>query len=371
MRRLAFLSALSFVAMSIGGCPIYSDGDDGYCSNGRCNQQEYCSAPSDCASDEVCGLDNECHIGQCNDWGCPDGYRCDPKGDDVFACVIDVSTTGGGGQGGDGGQGGGGGPDVVWCGNPDDCGSGETCGTDGTCQAGDCTAVDCIFGFTCDPDQSPPACVRENPAGCGEDLDCAELGAGFKCVSGVCTAPADQCFDQTQCAAGDVCADGKCVPSCAGAEMCPASYQCDAVDTCSVPTTPCQITNDCGGPDAVCVAGACVPRSVDGDCSAGSVWVENGCIPDQSATFVCSVEGTQDTCADGSICLHHSCYISCAPPNENACTSLPEFDVCKPVTIMAGTFPVCGSDQNLGGECDPTAGMGCAPGLVCIDGFCK
>jgi hypothetical protein len=369
MPRLASLAVLGFLAGAIGGCPIYTDDDDGYCDYGDCHRDYYCSAPSDCPSDEVCGIDNECHIGDCSSWACADGYRCEQMGSNDYECVIDVSTTGGGGEGGSGGSGGG---DVVYCGNPDDCAADETCGTDGACQAGDCTAIDCIFGFTCDQEANPPACIRENPAGCGADADCSSLGADHKCLSGVCTPPADQCFDQTQCPNGDVCAEGKCVPSCAGGASCPSAYMCDAVETCTVPTTSCNITNDCGGgPAYVCVDGACVPRAFNGDCLPGEVWVDNGCIPDQSPIFVCQTEGVQDACAAGSICLHHSCYINCAAPNETACVALPEFDQCKAVTTPTGTFSVCGSDQNLGGECDPTAGIDCMPGLVCIDGFCK
>ncbi len=370
MKRLASLTAATVLALSIGGCPIYPDNDDdGYCGQGRCYDDDYCGDPGDCGAGEVCGVDNECHIGACDTWGCPSGYRCDAVAIDVFKCIVD--DHGLGGQGGGGGSGGeGGGPSVVWCGNPSDCALNETCATDGTCQPGDCSQVDCIYGYVCDEGTIPAACVPTNPAACGEDLDCAEGGADNKCLSGICTVPADQCFDQTQCASGSVCADGKCVPSCAGGEACPSSYGCDGLDLCTVPVDACQITNDCGGPDRVCVDGACVPRSLDGACASGDVWVENGCIPDQAPTFVCLVEGQQDVCAAGSICVHHSCYISCEAPNDMACAALPEFNLCKPVVTQTGTYPVCGSDSNLGGECDPTASIDCAPGLVCIDGFC-
>jgi hypothetical protein len=365
MHRLASFTALGIVALVFAGCPIYGDDHDDYsCGDVPCPPDYYCYGPNDCNAGETCGDDNLCHVGGCERWGCAYGFECVSIAVDAFKCVPESSAGGGG-------AGGGGGGDVVWCGNPDDCQAGETCGENGTCQAGDCSEIACIYGFTCDEGADPPACVRLNPAGCGEDADCAEVGAGFKCLSGVCTAPADQCFDGTQCPSGDVCADGKCTPSCADGAVCPSSYTCDLVELCTVPAEACAITNDCGGPTEVCVAGACVPRSIDGLCDTGLVWVDNGCIPDQSPIFVCNGDGTQDLCALGSICLHHSCYISCAPPNENACTTIPEFDQCKDVTTATGTHPVCGSNENLGNECDPTAGMLCTPGLVCIDGYCN
>jgi hypothetical protein len=124
--------------------------------------------------------------------------------------------------------------------------------------------------------------------------------------------------------------------------------------------------------DQVCVAGTCVPRSEGGTCAAGGVWVENGCIPDQEAVFVCTVDGMRDVCSLGSICLHHNCYISCAAPDTNVCDNLPSFNICKTVTTISGDHQVCGSNENLGSECDPTAGVNCMmAGEVCIDGFCK
>lgn len=346
MKRVAKAGLLVSFLFALGGCPIWNGGD-GSCDN-DCNPYGQCNSNFDCSTDAYCGADGFCH-------------PYDPS----TTSGQPTTTSGGSTSSGTGGAA------PVYCGNPKDCGAGETCSPDGTCQPGDCTQIGCIYGYTCDSSASPPACKPQNPAACGSDSECADAGSGYKCVNGVCTAPSDQCFDKTQCASGDVCADGKCVPSCANNTTCPTEYTCSDVQTCTEPATPCTITNDCGGPTTVCVDGACVPRSPGGVCPSGHVWVENGCIPDQHATFVCSADGQQDACKTGSICLHHSCYISCESPNQNACSALPSFNQCKPVTTQSGDHQVCGSSNNLGSECNPTAGQNCASGKICIDGFCK
>jgi hypothetical protein len=99
--------------------------------------------------------------------------------------------------------------------------------------------------------------------------------------------------------------------------------------------------------------------------------VQNGCVPSQKATFICKTDGAQDACASGSLCLHHACYISCESPNQNACVNLPQINQCKPVTTTSGAHQVCGSTNNLGGECNPSGQNTCAGGKICIDGFCK
>jgi hypothetical protein len=371
MKRLSLLGFIGLMASFLAGCPIYDD--NGTC-NGDCSSPSpgSCRSSTDCGVNETCGSDNQCHTGDCTIWGCPEGNSCVLNPDQTASCVPGTSGTGGSssssssssGSGGTGGSGGG----VTWCGNPDDCGAGQTCAPDGTCKPGDCNVVGCIFGYACNKDTGK--CDPQNPAACGMDADCT---AGWACVSGICTAPADQCSDQTQCPANDKCVAGKCTPGCAKDADCPASYTCDTtLGICSKPTKSCTITNDCGGPDAVCVNGTCVPRSQMGECPAGEVWVENGCIPSQSASFVCKTDGAQDACASGSICLHHSCYISCDAPNQSACNNQPSsLDVCKSVTTSSGAHNVCGSNNNLGGECDPTAGKNCQAGKICIDGFCK
>lgn len=382
MKQLSLLGFASVLATLLAGCPIYDDYDDD-CRGWRCSGGEdtggssatgilpgRCDVPSDCGLNETCGDDHRCHVGDCTLWGCSAGFECVVADNRTASCVAGGSS----GQGGSGG-----GPDVVYCGNPDDCEPGETCAPDGTCTPGPCdqvlpdnTTLGCIGGYQCERgDDGTASCTPVNPAACGADADCADLGEGYLCVSGICTAPTDQCFDQTQCAANARCVEGKCTPACSADADCPDSYRCDeALGVCSEPARPCAVTNDCGGPDAVCVDGACVPRSPDSGCPEGEKWVENGCIPDQSGNFVCSADGEQGDCAPGSICLHRSCYISCDQPNANACDSQPpSLSECRTVTTSSGVHHVCGSSQNLGGECDPEAP--CGEGKICIDGFCR
>jgi hypothetical protein len=415
MKRLSLLGFVGLLASVLAGCPIYGQGDSttSGCEGANCGSSSSssgtpgtCTSPSDCGQNQTCGSEGQCHPGDCSLWGCVSGFICRQNPDQTVSCQPDGSGTGGSGTGGagtggsstggsgtggsgtggsgtggagtggagTGGSGTGGGPAVVYCGNPKDCSAGQTCAPDGTCKAGNCTVNGCIFGFTCSADGT---CASANPAACGTNADCASAGQGYACVSGICTAPSDQCFDQTQCAAGAKCAAGKCTPACASNADCPADsgYECNVgLGLCTKPALPCSITNDCGGvATLVCVDGACVPRSSGPTCDPGDVWVQNGCIPSQSATFVCGTDGAQDVCAMGSICLHHSCYISCDPAqNPNACTNLASFNQCKGVTTSSGPHNVCGSNQNLGTDCDPTdPAKACQAGKVCIDGFCK
>jgi len=373
MRSIALFGILALGASALAGCPIYGD-DPGTTGGSGGSQGNWCNEPSDCGENETCGEDGYCHPGDCTIWGCNAGYTCEIDSNTLTASCVPSGTGGSGGTagaGGSAGSGGGGtggsGP-VVYCGNPDDCAAGTTCGPDGTCQPGDCVAVGCIYGFTCNAIDGE---CKPGPNACGEDADCAGFGAGYLCVSGICTAPADQCVDQTQCGSGQKCAAGKCTDGCTADADCSAGFLCNVeLGICNVPAEPCTITNDCGSADQVCVDGACVPRSDGGTCDPGDVWVENGCIPNQSGVFVCNVDGQQDVCAQGSICLHKSCYISCEPPNQNVCDGLIGFNQCKSVTTSSGAHSVCGSSENLGSECDPQLGQGCAIG-ICIDGYCK
>jgi hypothetical protein len=357
MNQIPKLGLWMSLVAGLAGCPIYG-------SSSGSGGSSMCDASNDyCNSNGTCQQDSDCSPGQyCSAYG-----SCVNLPSSTSSTGSGTATTSSTGTGATTSSSGTGGAPPVYCGNPSDCSASETCAPDGTCKPGDCIANSCIYGYVCDI-TTTPVCKPQNPDACGSDTDCA--ASGKLCVSGICTAPADQCFDGTQCPAGDVCAAGKCTPSCGGAQSCSGSYTCSNVGTCTVPAQACTITNDCGSASLVCVDGACVPRSTNGACDPGLVWVENGCIPDQKATFTCTVDGQQDVCASGSLCLHHSCYISCSA-GPQVCSGLPTFNQCKAVTTTSGAHQVCGSSTNLGGQCDPTAGNNCSPGLICIDGFCK
>jgi hypothetical protein len=49
------------------------------------------------------------------------------------------------------------------------------------------------------------------------------------------------------------------------------------------------------------------------------------------------------------------------------------FPLCKSVTTSSGVYYVCGSNSNLGSECDPTLvpPKNCTSPDICIDGYCR
>jgi hypothetical protein len=273
-------------------------------------------------------------------------------------------------------------PPPVYCGHPSDCPASQICGLDGTCKPGPCSATNaCIFGYAC----TSGTCQSTTPNACESDASCT----GSLCIAGsdgkggVCTTPANQCFDQSQCGTNEKCVAGKCTLGCSSNADCRDGFTCDTTKgICSVPTKACTITNDCGDATHVCVAGACVPRSTNGACTnPGDVWNENGCIPNQAAAFNCATDGQMGsgqgvpgmTCQGGSICLHHDCWISCDAPNQGVCAAQTILNTCKPVADNSMTYNVCGTPQNLGNQCGAgSAGnQTCSGASICIDGYCK
>jgi hypothetical protein len=385
MKRTSLLGFVGLLASVLAGCPIFSSSDTNgthSCEGDSCGSgfPGGCTKPSDCLQNETCGPDGQCHSGDCTTSGCVAGFTCVVDPEEHTASCQSLGTGGAGGgtttsSSSSSSTGtGAGGSTSVYCGHPADCAAGETCAKDGTCKAGDCNANACIFGFDC---QSDGTCKSPNPAACDVDADCSAV-MGSLCIAGhkgggTCTPPSDQCFDQSQCDAGDKCVGGRCMLGCTANADCRDGFACDTtLKACSKAVKGCTITNDCGGPNTVCVAGACVPRSIGGVCpNANDVWAENGCIPNEAPTFTCVVDGTPDVCASGSICLHHSCWISCVSAGDTSCSTQSILNQCKQVTSSSGMHNVCGTAQNLGNQCDPTSGTSCAGGKICVDGFCK
>jgi hypothetical protein len=419
MKRLSVLG-FGLLAGLLAGCPIWMDGNSGQPQVCTYGCPTGCTSPSDCAPNETCAGDGQCRPGDCTTWGCASGYKCevtpvDNTGVGQASCVPIGSTTstGGGSTTSTGGSTtstggsttstggsttstggsttstggsttstggsttgtGGSPPTPVYCGHPADCSSGQICASDGTCQPGPCSASNtCIYGYSC----VSGTCQSPTPNACDSDASCSNGDvciAGSDGKGGVCTPVANQCFDQSQCGAGENCVAGKCTLGCSSNADCRDGFTCNLnTGVCSGIAHSCTLTNDCGSATLVCVGGACVPRSMDGACqNAGDVWTENGCIPDQAATFICQNDGVQDSCALGSICLHHDCWISCDAATMMPCNTNSQFPQCKPVVDGSSTYNVCGSASNLGSECGAgsVGNASCTGGKVCIDGFCK
>lgn len=265
------------------------------------------------------------------------------------------------------------------CTSAADCSAGQTCSASRTCENADCTTVGCATPYVCqlsNASTGPTCVIPKAPTGCSKDQDCTSP-AGSKCLNGACVAPSNQCSDGTQCKGGATCVDGACVPSCSADKPCPTGYACDtARGVCTNNPSDCGTSGACTDGN-VCVESHCVaPCGDGGTCQGGLICVNGGCVPDENPVTDCDVDGQQDKCREGSICLRHSCYIACetdagADAGDDVCKSADTFNVCKEVTTSSGTHHVCGSDKTLGSECDPAQGKTCADSLVCIDGYCR
>ena len=350
MKHLFSFVLLGLGAAALGGCPIYADDQQ---SNRVC-------VGSDCYSCPDPYISNDCYAFTCSTSSdCPSGYACGSN----HRCYLSDGVPPGP-------------PSGTLCTKPSDCPSGESCGADNKCHAGDCSSSGCPSNFVCKLAGGAASCQAVGGDGgssaCKSDSDCP-TPAGSKCLSGTCYAPADQCADTTQCAAGSQCVQGACTPACSANKPCPTGYSCDdAKGVCTGNSSACTNSSQCG-PSKACVQQHCVDTCGAGStCQAGLVCVDGGCTPDQQPVFTCAADGAQDKCATGSLCLRHSCYITCdADAGADACKSADKFNVCKSVTTSSGAHSVCGSDTNLGTDCDVTQGKNCASPLICIDGFCR
>jgi hypothetical protein len=409
--RVGAVGAFALAAVALFGCPVYS-GSTG---------EIFCDSQGNCC-DETSG---NCYLINCDDSReCPGGSTCVNGG-----FCASPSTDGGAyydAEAFDGGDGGTTGDATTDC-STTGCQPGFTCtlsGGSATCMptpdsghtgsdagshsdggAHDGGAHDATHDSTANTDSGSHDGAAKDASdaralppftGCTSDSVCVgEAGVGARCLNGTCVAAANTCFDTTQCpfigGVQEECVQGVCTPSCA-TTPCPTGYSCDpTTNVCTGNPTPCGAVD--GG--AACAAGTtcvdehCVPLCTFtthlGDASAdasgetcsepGLVCVDNGCIPSQSPNFLCTTQGQQDTCAMGSICLHHNCYIACeadaGADGGNTCQKADNFNQCKAVVTSTGTYDVCGSNTNLGSQCNPTQGQNCLSPAICIDGYCR
>ncbi|MDI3292048.1 hypothetical protein [Polyangium sp. 15x6] len=354
-------------------------GNDGDCAAGK-----YCdNATGECLDKKAVG--EACQTNksnQCQSGFCADGICCDKACDGVCEACSAALTGGANGTCAASLEG------TDPHGDCLDQGAGS-CGTDGTCDgqsacrvyaAGTiCAAGGCAAG------------VQTNPDTCDGVGNCVDMGtascAPYACSGDVC---ASMCGMDLQCATGQYCAAGACMPkkmqgaSCGGANECASGFCVDGVccnAACGGACQACSTLKKGSGANGVCGSIA-VGTDPDSECleqsasSCGTNGVCNGAGACQlyAAGTVCAASsctgGTQTnadtcngmgTCADGGtkacapyVCGAGSCKQACVGDSDCAAGS-------------ACVNGVCGTKKPLGVAC--TQANECQSGF-CVDGVC-
>jgi len=379
MKRALLAIIVLGVASVLGGCPVYSNSgnyrvcnssgcfdcpDPGY--SGMCIPWT-CNTDADCGSGYACSGGGECVAGggspaapsDCGSSPCPNGTVCKLAGG-TAQCVPNPGEE-----------------DAAFSCDEGGCPPPESDGGPYVSEAGEWvdSSVDAGGPLTDTGVVMADASEASAPSfPCNANGDCA---LGDTCIDGQCVPQGNLCSDGTQCVVtGESCVNGICLPTCNAAAPCPTGYDCNlTLKVCSVNPAPCvgSGASSCQG-GAVCVESHCVPPcSSTGAqaCPSGQLCVNGGCIPDQRAQFDCKNDGKSgvlaNDCDNSSICLHHDCYPACDLDGGGCSGSAP----CKQVTVIAGTYAVCAAPSTLGSECDPAAGAECTGGASCVDGYCQ
>ncbi len=247
-----------------------------------------CGASTDCTPPStVCGADRRCVPGcTADETTCAAGSTCDPTTGDCAGGIIGVSCV-----------------DDRGCDPPDVVCRPST----HTCVAGCTIAGDCGTGLACDV-LTGRCCDAGAP-------DCA-----------VTVPPGGDCASDAGCAAGQVCADGACVPSCLSGGACAAPLACDPRSGhCEVPA--CALDTDCDATSACDAAGSCfvLPHPAPGPCAGGRALSSRCAAEETVAEFVACA--TPAGPASRPHCLDGSCFDAglCASPADchrgAACTA--------------------------------------------------
>lgn len=247
------------------------------------------------------------------------------------------------------------------CQADDDCGAGQVC-REAVCRC----AVDegCPTGQRCNREgscQAPPAC-RSN-LDCSGDTRC-DLGEG-RCIA------SEGCVRTLDCALGELCEEGRCVPGCASDADCPLGRLCQEGLRCELgcrDAAGCPLGESCVG--EACFAGTlpglCLPCGGGADCSGREDW----CLVNRGF-----VRGRPETGAERE----------CAPDCMGAREICPNGTTCRAITVRV--TPPCTGDASCPGarqceivEGDPVGRCTCLRDADCLErlppfctrlGFCE
>jgi Cys-rich repeat protein len=236
-----------------------------------------------------------------------------------------------------------------------DCAAGQSC-VGGVCEAtpvtcdqagGKCFAltangVQCAVGYAANGTAGMCAvgagcCTPVQPGPCVADADCA---AGESCVAGTCV-------PGTTCEA----AGGKCGSLTANGVVCDAGYVADGTAGTCAPGGGC-----CVQTQPVCTA--------DRECPAGQVCQNGLCVA------VCLCASNAD-CPQGALCKNCQCELGCSTDRDCAAGQTCVNGVCK-ATCVAKTCADLG--YSCGTQSDGCGGNlscgSCAAGQTCANGVC-
>ena len=251
-------------------------------------------------------------------------------------------------------------------------------------------ALDCSDGGLCGNGVIDPG---EDCDTCPQDVQCAP---GEACVAGVCVPlcgngvidpgeDCDTCPQDVQCAPGEECVAGVCVPLCGNGVVDPG----EDCDTCPQDV-------QCA-PGEECVAGVCSPLCGNGvidpgedcetcpqdvQCAPGEECVAGVCSPLCGNGFVdpgenCSTCPADVQCPPGTVCIGGVCELLCGngfvDPGEN-CANCPQDVECEPgfECVRGVCSPLCGNGVVDPGEDCLTCpqDVPCPPGQECVAGAC-
>lgn len=328
------------------GCESNIDCVSGHCdldSATCCNNGTCCAEDADCGR-YACSTTSWSCLTTCAVDGEDDEARCSEAADyhcDNGWCYDDLANG------------------ERWCDEPNDCLSGycdmdsAICCTSGRCCEvdDDCNGARCLTedGFIC-----ADTCTV---AGVDDDTLCA---AGFACQDGRCVSGAlqngDSCDNNTQCASGH-CDNGYC---CATGECCATVADCTADSLCN--TASCLGNKQCAYYPL-----ACASRDLsNGETCSGEFRCDGhgGCV----AVSGCEGGYVGDTFECGEGVVAYVCPTACADDDdcEEAFHCDTDLSECA-ADLLSGEGPCDQNTDCASGNCNEVTGVCCDSGYCCND----